>query len=225
MSEVSVASEPVALVDSGRPPAGDDSGRPHAGDDDKRATQKRCAVCRTESLAQETLRFVLSPDGELRFDPGRKAPGRGVSICTKNACLLALRPGLPGVKALGEAQPLNEVFWASFDKMLAQDVLGKLGLLWRQRKLIVGAEPAKDAANVSCAMVANDAGSSARDAVREKPVVVQLPVSCDALGHALGKDRVAVVALGHDDVTKAMGLSARAVLWSDRAAFQGGNHG
>lgn len=200
----------------------------------KRATHKRCAVCRTESVAYETLRFVrAAPEkgapvgqlGELRFDPGRKAPGRGVSICTKNACVQALRPGLPGVKALGDVQPLSAEFWASFDTMLAQDVLGKLGLLWRQRKLVVGAEPSKDAQNVSCALVANDAGSNAKDAVREKPAVYTLPVSCEALGYALGKDRVAVVALGHDDVTKAMGLSARAVLWSDRAAFQGGNHG
>lgn len=202
--------------------------------DEKRGTHKRCAVCRTESVAHETLRFVLGPPvvgapagqpGELRFDPGRKAPGRGVSICTKSECVQALRPGLPGVRALGDVKPLNDAFWASFDAMLAQDVLGKLGLLWRQRKLVVGAEPAKEAQSVSCALVANDAGGNAKDAVREKPLVITLPVSCEALGHALGKDRVAVVALGHDDVTKAMGLSARAVLWSDRAALQGGNHG
>jgi hypothetical protein len=213
MSEVSatVAEAPEGRVDRER--------------DDKRATHKRCAVCRTESVAYETLRFVLALDGELHFDPGRKAPGRGVSVCTKNACLQALRPGLPGVKALGEAQPLSEAFWASFDQMLAQDVLGKLGLLWRQRKLVVGAEPSREARDVSCALVANDAGANARDAVKHHPAVYTLPVSTEALGYALGKDRVAVVAIGHDDVTKAMGLSARAVLWSDRAAFQGGNHG
>jgi len=212
MTEVTVESDLAeAIVEADEP--------------EKRGTHKRCAVCRTESPAYETLRFVRAPSGDLCFDPGRKAPGRGVSICAKQACVEKFRTGLPGVKALGDVKPLEAEFWRGFDVMLASDVLSKLGLLWRQRKLVIGAEPVHDATGISVVFVSNDAGSNAKDQVRNQPAVYSVPVSTEALGHALGKDRVAVVALGHDDVTKAMGLSARAVLWADRAALQGGNHG
>ncbi len=183
-----------------------------------KAPIKKCAVCREERATAETLRFVRDERGQLHFDPQRKAPGRGVSICAAKKCVEEFRPGLPGVKALGEVLPLDAAFWERFTKTLQSDVLSRLGLLWRQRKLVVGADMTSSAESVALALLANDAGRDAQKAVQSDSARV-LPIDAETLGHALGKDRVSVVALGHDDVTKAMGLLQRAILWSELVGF------
>lgn len=108
----------------------------------KPASTRACAVCRAENERELALHFVRAPDGRLVFDVRRKMSGRGVNVCTKLTCIEKLRPGLPGIQALGKVQPIDAQFYDDVNKALERDVLDQLGLLVRQKALVVGADPA-----------------------------------------------------------------------------------
>src|SRR4051812_8102698 len=80
-------------------------------EDDNVPPERKCAVCRKASEREVLLHFVRSPEGRLAFDVRRKLQGRGISVCPKPACLQKLRPGLPGIQAMGPVQPLDKRFW------------------------------------------------------------------------------------------------------------------
>jgi predicted RNA-binding protein YlxR (DUF448 family) len=51
-------------------------------------------ACRTRRPKPELLRIVRSPAGDVAYDPGGKAPGRGAYVCRDPACVrVALRKG------------------------------------------------------------------------------------------------------------------------------------
>lgn len=214
--------------------------------DDERGPLRRCVVCKAEVPRDLALRFVAGrpiktkPDvaegqgeaalpesakadaGFAVWDPARKAPGRGFSVCAMSACLTKLRSDLPGVKAVGAR--VSGTLTLQMLPALERDVLEKLGLLWRQRKLLIGVEPIADALGAgdrfSGAVVANDASERSAKVLQEKlgNRAVTIPVGVAQLGAALGRDVVAAAAFRDDSVTSAMGLFGRVKLWSDLAA-------
>ncbi|HVL80719.1 MAG TPA: YlxR family protein [Actinomycetota bacterium] len=48
---------------------------------------RSCAVCRRRAAKDSLVRLVRGPDGEVRWDPGGKAPGRGAYVCPSGRCL------------------------------------------------------------------------------------------------------------------------------------------
>ena len=106
--------------------------------------ERKCVVCRADNEREVALHFVRSPDGHLAFDVRRKLKGRGVNVCPRETCVKKLRPGLPGIQALGELQPLGKTFYKDLGATLEKDVLDQLGLLVRQKSLTVGAVPTVD---------------------------------------------------------------------------------
>lgn len=110
----------------------------------KDSPMRACAVCRTESERDEALHFVRAPDGRLAFDVRRQLGARGVNVCAKITCVEKLRPGLPGIQALGKVT-IDKQFHKDVQAALERDVLDQLGLLMRQKALVVGAEPSIDA--------------------------------------------------------------------------------
>jgi hypothetical protein len=119
--------------------------RPRKRSEDKASPERMCAACRTEGDREVLLHFVRAPDGRLAFDVRRKMPGRGINVCSKLSCVSKLRPGLPGIQALGGVKPLDAQFFADLLAALERDVLDQLGLLMRQKMLVVGADPTVDA--------------------------------------------------------------------------------
>ncbi|MCC6809712.1 MAG: DUF448 domain-containing protein [Deltaproteobacteria bacterium] len=144
----------------------------------KEGTTRACAVCRTESEREVALHFVRAPDGRadrsgaarLAFDVRRKMNARGVNVCPKLACVKKLRPGLPGIQALGKVLPINAEFLDELSATLENDVLDQLGLLRRANALVVGADPAIDALKAFRAhivMVASDVAERTQRDVKD----------------------------------------------------------
>jgi uncharacterized protein len=53
---------------------------------------RTCCGCHVTKAAGELLRITRSPEGGLRLDDWKKAPGRGAYVCPELGCLnLALR--------------------------------------------------------------------------------------------------------------------------------------
>lgn len=190
--------------------------------DDETGATRRCVVCKADVPRDLALRFVADPEGWAVWDPARRAPGRGFSVCAMSACVTKMRTDLPGVKALGAR--ISGTLTVQMMPTLQRDVLEKLGLLWRQRKLVVGVEPIIEALKrgdrLSGAIVATDASERSRENLQREldTRVILLPASMDTLGQALGRDVVAAAGWRDDSVTSSMGLFGRVKLWSDLAA-------
>lgn len=47
---------------------------------------RTCVACGRAADKRELVRFVRTPDGEVRVDPTGKANGRGAYVCPQSAC-------------------------------------------------------------------------------------------------------------------------------------------
>jgi len=57
----------------------------------KKAPIRTCIACGATSDKRELVRFVRTPEGEVRCDPGGKAAGRGAYVCRDAACFARAR--------------------------------------------------------------------------------------------------------------------------------------
>ncbi len=55
----------------------------------KKKPQRSCVSCRTVRDKSELLRVVVTPEGEVAFDPTGKLSGRGAYLCRNEACITA----------------------------------------------------------------------------------------------------------------------------------------
>ncbi|SCW60747.1 hypothetical protein SAMN02910456_02145 [Ruminococcaceae bacterium YRB3002] len=55
----------------------------------KKRPQRTCVVCRTKKDKADLVRIVATKDGEVRYDPTGRAPGRGAYLCKNEECLAA----------------------------------------------------------------------------------------------------------------------------------------
>lgn len=55
----------------------------------KKKPQRTCVVCKTKRDKKDLLRVVLTPDGEILFDPTGRAAGRGAYLCRNEECITA----------------------------------------------------------------------------------------------------------------------------------------
>ena len=53
----------------------------------KKKPQRTCVACRTKRDKKDLMRIVLTPEGEIRFDPTGRAAGRGSYLCRNEECL------------------------------------------------------------------------------------------------------------------------------------------
>lgn len=54
----------------------------------KKKPQRMCVSCRTKADKKDLLRVVLSPSGEIVYDPSGRLPGRGSYLCRKRECIV-----------------------------------------------------------------------------------------------------------------------------------------
>ena len=55
----------------------------------KKKPQRSCVSCRTVRDKSDLLRIVMTPEGEVQFDPTGKLSGRGAYLCPKEECITA----------------------------------------------------------------------------------------------------------------------------------------
>ncbi len=55
----------------------------------KKIPQRSCVVCRTKRDKKDLLRVVLTPDGDIKFDPTGRVAGRGSYLCRNEECIKA----------------------------------------------------------------------------------------------------------------------------------------
>ena len=55
----------------------------------KKKPQRSCVSCRTVRDKSDLLRVVVTPDGEVAYDPTGKLAGRGVYLCRNEECITA----------------------------------------------------------------------------------------------------------------------------------------
>jgi predicted RNA-binding protein YlxR (DUF448 family) len=53
----------------------------------KKIPMRTCVMCKAKKDKRDLLRIVRTPDGKLEFDPTGKKNGRGVYLCTDDACV------------------------------------------------------------------------------------------------------------------------------------------
>ena len=53
----------------------------------KKKPQRSCVSCRTVRDKNDLLRVVVTPEGEVVFDPTGKLSGRGAYLCPNEECI------------------------------------------------------------------------------------------------------------------------------------------
>ena len=80
---------------------------------EKRKRPRTCVGCGEENPRRSMCRIVRSPQGEVRYDPTGKMPGRGAYLCEDSSCIL----GAKKKKALSRALR-TEVDPGLYDELL-----------------------------------------------------------------------------------------------------------
>ena len=55
----------------------------------KKKPQRSCVSCRTVRDKNDLLRVVVTPEGDVVYDPTGKLAGRGAYLCRNEACITA----------------------------------------------------------------------------------------------------------------------------------------
>ncbi|MCR4729463.1 MAG: YlxR family protein [Saccharofermentans sp.] len=55
----------------------------------KKKPQRSCVSCRTVRDKGDLLRVVVTPDGDVAYDPTGKLAGRGAYLCRNEECITA----------------------------------------------------------------------------------------------------------------------------------------
>lgn len=53
----------------------------------KKKPQRSCVTCRTVRDKSDLLRVVMTPDGEVVYDPTGRLAGRGAYLCRNEECI------------------------------------------------------------------------------------------------------------------------------------------
>ena len=54
----------------------------------KKQPQRMCVSCRERRDKRDLLRIVLTPEGEIKYDPTGRTAGRGSYLCKNENCVL-----------------------------------------------------------------------------------------------------------------------------------------
>ena len=129
--------------------------------------QRSCIVTRRPAAPGELIRFVRAPDGAVVPDLDNKLPGRGVWVSASRATLeTAVRKRLfaRGFKSDVTAEPdLPD----RVDRLLAERVLGLLGLARKAGEVITGFDKVDKAARRRPLAVVFHAADGAEDGLRK----------------------------------------------------------
>jgi len=182
---------------------------------EKPGSRRQCAGCAKRDFADALVRVVLDPaDGSLAVDLADSRFGRGAHVHASKECAQkALRGGFAKVfkcKVEGTVESLAEQILVAADRRIE----GLLAGARRGKLAISGADVVRAAYREGTAaliVVASDAAAAAKlseiqDAVAQGKAIAWS--NKQRLGAIFGRDEVAVCAVLHEGVAKAIG-SAR----------------
>lgn len=87
----------------------------------KKKPQRSCVSCRTIREKKDLLRVVVTPEGDVVYDPSGKMAGRGAYLCPNEECITQeLKKAAKLSKGLKKPLTEEEI------KALAQSLLGSI---------------------------------------------------------------------------------------------------
>ena len=87
----------------------------------KKKPQRSCVSCRTVREKKDLLRVVVTPEGDVVYDPSGKMAGRGAYLCPNEECITQeLKKAAKLSKGLKKPLTGEEI------KALAQSLLGSI---------------------------------------------------------------------------------------------------
>lgn len=90
----------------------------------KKKPQRSCVSCRTVRDKNDLLRIVVTPEGDVRYDPTGKLAGRGAYLCRNEECITAeLKKAAKLSKGL--RKPLTDEEIKELAKSLLESIKGE----------------------------------------------------------------------------------------------------
>ena len=90
----------------------------------KKKPQRSCVSCRTVREKKDLLRIVVTPEGEVVYDPTGKLAGRGAYLCPNEECITQeLKKAAKLSKGL--KKPLTEEEIKALAKSLLESIKGE----------------------------------------------------------------------------------------------------
>lgn len=87
----------------------------------KKKPQRSCVSCRTVREKKDLLRVVVTPEGDVVYDPSGKMAGRGAYLCPNEECITQeLKKAAKLSKGLKKPLTEDEI------KELAKSLLGSI---------------------------------------------------------------------------------------------------
>lgn len=130
-------------------------------------SERTCIVTRRAGEPEGLLRFVASPDMTVVPDLKRKLPGRGCWVTAERDCVeQATRKNL-FARALKAKVTAPADLPAMVDRLLAQAVLGSLGLARKAGQVVLGAAKVDAAVRSGRALFVLHAAEGSPDGVRK----------------------------------------------------------
>jgi len=177
---------------------------------------RTCIACRHSAPKGELLRVVRAPDGTPALDFGQKLPGRGAYVCWTRACLdrgLERKRLVHALRDEVDADPAAVLHRAQTH---LQRRIGEIcGLLQRSGGLKSGAYTVDMQMGkrwLAAALLASDAGTDIQQRVRRRCAregwdVLDLPLTAEQFGRAVGKDVRSVAAVREGRLTRELVLA------------------
>ena len=186
---------------------------------EKPGPRRQCAGCAKRDAADELVRVVLDPaDGSLAIDLADSRFGRGAHMHASKECAQkALRGGFAKVfkcKVEGTVESLSEQLLVAADRRIE----GLLAGARRGKLAIAGSDVVRAACREGTAalvLVASDAAAAAKLPEVQEAVSQGKAIGWSnkqRLGAIFGRDEVAVCAVLHEGVAKAIGSARRMAL-------------
>ena len=185
----------------------------------KPGSRRQCAGCAKRDFADDLVRVVLDPaDGTLAVDLADSRFGRGAHVHASKECVQkALRGGFAKVfkcKVEGTVEALGEQLVISADRRIE----GLLAGAKRGKLAISGSDVVRAAyreGTAALVLVACDAAAAAKLPEVQEAVSQGKAIGWgnkQRLGAIFGRDEVAVCAVLHEGVAKAIGSARRIAL-------------
>ena len=90
----------------------------------KKKPQRSCVSCRTVRDKSDLLRVVVTPEGDVSYDPTGKLAGRGAYLCRNEECITAeLKKAAKLSKGL--KKPLTDEEIKELAKSLLESIKGE----------------------------------------------------------------------------------------------------
>lgn len=140
---------------------------PHRGDKKQIIKEKRCIVSRRMGIAEEMIRFVATPEGQVIADIKGNLPGRGAWVFANSALVRKAAKTKVFARALKKEVQIPADLARKVDNLLSRAALANLSLARRGGAVITGAEKVEAAIRSGRAVLALHAAEAAADGKRK----------------------------------------------------------